>query len=71
MGHSSLDAQLVASTETYESQLLTTLQRQLISKQKPGTGQSFQLQYLTRNYIHAAIKRAQDAGLALAIISAS
>jgi len=37
------------------------LQRQLESKQKPGTGQSFQLQYLTRNYIHAAIKRAQDA----------
>ncbi len=37
------------------------LQRQIKSKQKPGAGKSHQLHYLARNYIHAAIKRAQDA----------
>ena len=37
------------------------LQRQIKSKQPTSSGKSLHLHYLTRNYIHAAIKRAQDA----------
>jgi hypothetical protein len=37
------------------------LQRQIKSKQKPGSAKSYELHHRTRNYIHAALKRAQDA----------